>query len=435
MLKLEQAARTDVGRKRSNNQDYLGDFLFRSGRRYGPEKLEERGHLYAVADGMGGYAGGEIASEVAITTLFDVYYNSPSSGDLANDLSNAIQQANFNVRGESVTSGRSQMGTTLTLVLLKGNRAIFGNVGDSRTYLIRHGAPIRVTHDHSLVQDQIDAGVLTPEQAERSSIRNFITRAIGHKEDVESDLFERELITGDVLLLCSDGLHGLVKETEMAQAVSMIPGLEDAAQKLIDLANERGGPDNISVLLVRVQEVGEPIPSVLNGREAVYESIYNRPTEQIAILTPPDETFAPPATSLHSADQPTTPNPDLLKTGSKSVTLSARENQPTRPMPAVSVPRKPGGNGLLIGIFLLFAIVALIVGVVIFLGSGSSNTAPAPTTIPAASPVAPSANSPAAPAPGSTRIASPPPIPTATPLVAATPTLTKSGRSDPPGGT
>ncbi|HEX2912934.1 MAG TPA: Stp1/IreP family PP2C-type Ser/Thr phosphatase [Chloroflexia bacterium] len=380
MLKLTPVALTNVGRKRSNNQDYLGDLIFKSGRKYGPEKLEERGYLFAVADGMGGYAGGEVASELAITTLFEHYYNAPSSGDIANDLSEAVREANYQVHETASSTGRNQMGTTLTLVLIKGNKAIFGNVGDSRTYLIRQGIPERVTHDHSLVQDQIDAGVLTPEQAEKSSIRNFITRAIGHRDEVESDLFERDILPGDILLLCSDGLHGLVKELEMGTIVATTPNLQEAAQQLVDMANERGGPDNISVMLIRVDSVGEALPPILNGREASYNhkgAIYNQSTTQLQNLNGQTGVMdvlpaaAPPPVA---PDMPTVPQRPVIP-----------ESQVTTPMRVGSENPKSGGKGIILGLIVLILIAGAVIAFILLSGSNSN---PAPATTPTTQPTA-----------------------------------------------
>jgi PPM family protein phosphatase len=214
------------------------------------------------------------------------------------------------------------------------------------------------------VQEQIDIGALTPEQAERGSIRNFITRAIGHKDEIEEDLFERELEVGDVLLLCSDGLHGQIRESEIAQIVTAIPNLQAAAQQMVDLANERGGPDNISVMLIRVQELGDQLPPVLNGREASYRTIYSQPTEPIgAPLSSPD-TLTDPGTTKFRA----TKSPEL-------------EVQPTKPMAIPAEPRKPGGKGLLVGLLVLLIIVAsTVTGVILMSGANNSTS---PTALPA----------------------------------------------------
>lgn len=409
MLKLEPVALTHVGRKRSNNQDYLGDLIFKSGRKYGPEKLNERGHLFAVADGMGGYAGGEVASEFAITTLFERYYNGPSSGDIGTDLSEAIRAANLKVHTEASGSGRPQMGTTLTSVLVKGNKAIFGNVGDSRTYLVRQGIPERVTHDHSLVQDQIDAGVLTPEQAERSAIKNFITRAIGHRDEVESDLFEREIQKNDVLLLCSDGLHGLVQEIEMGTIVATASSMQEAAQTLVDLANERGGHDNISVLLVRVEDVGEALPPILNGREPLYNtnrSLFNQQTEPLGSVTVPSIG----GTTISKSDRPTAP---------VVVAPPPVYSQPTIPMAPVRENKpKTGGKGLLLGLLALLVIAGVVAAYLLLF-----NTTPAPAAVPTPVPAVQPTTTPtitATPASTTPTQTTPAALATATPALAAT---------------
>ncbi len=351
LLKLDPFALTDVGRRRDHNEDFLGDMIFRSGRKYGPEKLKEKGYLFAVADGMGGHAAGEVASELAITTLFERYYNGPSSGDLGTDLRQAVLEANSQVHHAGMTNGRGQMGTTLTLALIFGNRAVVGNVGDSRTYLISQGQTLRLTHDHSLVQDQIDMGVLTPEQAEHSTIRNVITRAVGHREEVEPDFFERELEAKDILLLCSDGLHGLVKEEELGPIVTTSHTLAEAGQKLIDLANDRGGNDNISVLLVAVTELGDPIPPLINDRTSHYSSLSAQtkterfvapfgetPTERIRSLTgkPGTEEVVEPSDitkMINLSDQTTLPNLAPGTPKEEAQTTRKLTPEPTAPAP------------------------------------------------------------------------------------------------------
>jgi protein phosphatase len=307
----------------------LGDLIFRSGRKYDPEKLKERGYLFAVADGMGGHAAGEVASEMAVTVLFDRYYNGPSSGDTGTDLIEAVKNANLQVHQAGTTTGRGQMGTTLTLVLIKGNRAVIGNVGDSRTYLIRQGLVERVTHDHSLVQDQIDMGALTPEQAERSMIRNVITRAIGHRDEVEPDFFERELEPNDVILLCSDGLHGAVQENEIGIIVATSSNLKEAAQTLVNLANERGGLDNISVMIIGITEPGDPIPPILNGRAAYYPP----PRPAMPTITEPITDRIKPLSSVLEAD----PEENTVTIDPSNLPTARNQLQtPTTPAPALA---------------------------------------------------------------------------------------------------
>jgi PPM family protein phosphatase len=412
LLKLEMSSLTDVGRKRSANQDYLGDLIFTSNR-FTPKQLDERGYLFAVADGMGGYAGGEVASKLTIETLFDFFYASVPTSDLSHDLVEAVRLANSRVHEEAQRSQRPQMGTTLTMMVLRNNRAVFANVGDSRIYLIRQGLAQRVTHDHSMIQEQIDAGILTPEQAEKSNFRNLITRAIGHRTDVEPELSESELMPGDVLLLCSDGLHGLVKDDEIGVMVGAESDLNKAAEELVATANERGGPDNISVLLVRVVETGEPVAAFLNGNGQT--NISGRLNQATV-----------PNGAANFATQPTVPNVAVPPA------MTAFSNQPTTPMstpynPKASSP-KPGGAGLLIGVLALVLVIVAVGAFIVLSGnSGSSTSTPTPITTPTTAVVAtPTATVTTGPASTPGTVA---PLPTVTPAPPTTPTTTVSSLS------
>lgn len=389
MLKLEKFALTDQGRKRDHNEDYLGDQLVQEPDSFDPKLLEERGYLFAVADGMGGHAAGEVASKMAITTLFEQYYNTPSSGSPVADLDRAVSMTNLEVHNAGTDGGRGQMGTTLTLALLKGNRAVVGNVGDSRTYLIRQGIPLRVTRDHSLVQDQIDMGALTPEQAEHSLIRNVITRAIGHRPDVDTDFFEQEVQPGDVLLLCSDGLHGQVKETEMGAIVASTPSLKEAAQQLINLANERGGPDNISVFLVRILEPGEAIPPFLNGHVnkgyvMQQATVQSRPASSAADGSATDTMVTSKIATGKAVGEKTDRYHPIPVKG------SAIENQTTLPRlqtvnATIAEPKESHAGGIII----IVALLVIIIGGVVFFIINNNSTPPAATVTPSAAPTTP----------------------------------------------
>jgi protein phosphatase len=379
-------ALTDVGRKRDHNEDYLGDLLIKSGRGFGPEKLDEKGHLFAVADGMGGHAAGEVASEMAVTTLFEAYYNSPSSGSVATDLARAVASSNLEVHNAGAAPGRNHMGTTLTLALLKGNRALIANVGDSRTYLVRQGVPLRVTHDHSLIQDHIDMGTLTPEQAEHSLMRNVITRAIGYHAEVDADFFEEELQPGDVLLLCSDGLHGQVHEPEMGAIVASAPNLKEAAQQLINLANERGGPDNVSVLLVKVLELGTPLPNLLAGQKTANFAL-NEATVPLANNFGAD---AGPQTSLgkpldEQTERFSNPMLNNLESQPTKPTNVANVRSQASPSPNLTAGKKNTGSrfGIIVGSLILVVVIALAVYFLVINPSNNNTsnitTSPSPT--------------------------------------------------------
>ncbi len=227
-------ARTDVGKTRDHNEDDYG---------YGEGPL---GDLLVVCDGMGGHASGEVASHLAVETIVDAYY-SAGGADRGQALEEAFVRANELIYIE----GRGTMGTTGVAALFVGDAAVVANVGDSRAYLIRHGAPQQITRDHSLVGDQIAAGLITTEQSRSLYYRNVITRALGYQLEVAVDVFMVPVQLGDRLVLCSDGLHGLVEDAEIATIAAAAP-LEQAVDTLIDLANERGGTDNITVLIAEV---------------------------------------------------------------------------------------------------------------------------------------------------------------------------------------
>ncbi len=246
---------TDVGRRRSSNQD-----------RFIAQALETRAGplvLLAVADGMGGAAGGEIASAHAVDELLRVVgeADAPERDD-GQILAEAIAAANRAVydhaRRDPTLHG---MGTTVVAALVRGRTLVVGHVGDSRAYLLRRGALRRLTADHSWVAEQVRRGELTEEEAAISSFRNILTRSVGVSEQVEPELSPPlALEPGDIILLCSDGLHGVVDDATIAR-IAQAAAPEEAARRLVDLANERGGPDNITVVVARVSGVPAAAPT------------------------------------------------------------------------------------------------------------------------------------------------------------------------------
>jgi protein phosphatase len=228
-------AATDVGQVRDHNEDgYLFD--------------DDLG-LIAVADGMGGHRGGEIASATALEAL----HTALSGSDAIRE---AVGVANNSVYERSKTDeGLRGMGTTLTAgVFDRHGTLTIGHVGDSRAYLFRDGELTRITTDHSLVEELMEAGELTEEEAERDPRRSMITRAIGLESGVEVDVYPVELEAGDRVLLCSDGLTGMLREAEIAALLGEEDDPDRAAQRLVEEANAAGGVDNITVLVVDVVE-------------------------------------------------------------------------------------------------------------------------------------------------------------------------------------
>ncbi len=247
-LRLEIAELTDVGRRRDSNEDSMTRMVPRD-----PKLMERKGAIFVVADGMGGHAAGEVASEIAVETIREEYYEA-TSDEVMEILAQCIKQANQVIYDRAIEqAARAGMGTTCVAVVVRGALAYIANVGDSRVYLIRDGQIRQLTHDHSWVAEQVRAGMLTDEQARTHAHRNVITRALGTQPEVEADLFVEPLQDSDALLLCSDGLSGPVSDEEMNRIVSSSTP-QEAVRGLISQANEQGGPDNITAVLVHVVE-------------------------------------------------------------------------------------------------------------------------------------------------------------------------------------
>jgi serine/threonine protein phosphatase PrpC len=248
-LRLEFAELTDVGRRRDSNEDSMTRLIPKD-----PKLMERKGAIFVVADGMGGHAAGEVASEIAVETIREEYYEA-ASDEVMEILAQAIKQANQVIYDRATEqAARAGMGTTCVAVVIRGPLAYIANVGDSRVYLLRDGQIRQLTNDHSWVAEQVRAGMLTDEQARTHAHRNVITRALGTQPEVEADLFVEPLQDEDFLLLCSDGLSGPVSDEEMKRIVSSAPP-QEAVRALITEANEQGGPDNITAVLVHVVEV------------------------------------------------------------------------------------------------------------------------------------------------------------------------------------
>src|SRR5712691_1262656 len=253
-LVVQAVLKTDVGKLRSENQDF--------GTLTTPEE-EARSHaggrLLIVADGMGGHRGGATASRLATETVKAQYLGSTTE-DVTSALRDALTRANANVFAESQTNPDLRgMGTTTSALVIRGNQGWFAHVGDSRIYLVRGDSIQQLTEDHSLVATMVREGLLTSQEAENHPRRNVLQRSIGVGEEVEIDVRgPMDVQEADTFILCSDGLHGLVKEEEMIR-ISKLP-LHQAANEFVKLALERGAPDNVTVIVARVvraDQVGE----------------------------------------------------------------------------------------------------------------------------------------------------------------------------------
>lgn len=244
---VKMGAKTDLGRVRDNNEDKFDFFEPED-----PAVLATKGSFYAVADGMGGHSAGQIACEMALKTVIESYYASPSA-DVEAGLRRAVEYANSLIYDTAqIIPDRQGMGTTLTAVVVREDRMTLAQVGDSRAYLLRGGAMTQLTEDHSWVAEQVRLGTMTLAEAQISPFRNIITRSIGTAATIETDVFTHEMRVGDTLLLCSDGLSGHLEPDEM-QAVIGAHSPSVAALSLVESANERGGRDNITALILSVR--------------------------------------------------------------------------------------------------------------------------------------------------------------------------------------
>jgi len=275
--------KTDVGCTRDHNEDcFLVADLTAKKASLLPEvrdhEVGRKGSLLVVADGMGGAAAGEVASEMATEVVFEHLLSTWLSDDedtpqqFAFRLRESVEEANRKIHAHAKDNPEMRgMGTTITAAGVLNDHIYVTQVGDSRAYLIRRGNATQITKDQSLMQRLVDAGELTEEEAERSERKNIILQALGPDARVKVDLTHQGLCKGDAILICSDGLSGLVSKEEIAEAVSQEKDLVQISAELIALANERGGPDNITVIVARFGGNGLPDPE---DGESVGHEVY-----------------------------------------------------------------------------------------------------------------------------------------------------------------
>jgi PPM family protein phosphatase len=319
-VRVSVFGKTDLGLSREHNEDtFLVADLSSGHANLQPDvrshEVGPRGSLFMVADGMGGAAAGELASAMAADSIYRhlstawaedtevsaarFAYRMKEAVELANQQIYAYAREHPDVRG---------MGTTVTAAGIFGDELYLTQIGDSRGYLIRNGEAFQLTKDQSLTQRLVDAGELTEEEAEQSERRNIILQALGPDPRVKVDLSRQRLRRGDILILCSDGLSGVVKREEFSQMVAETADLPSLCGALIDLANERGGPDNVTVVAARFEGDGLPEPDSEDG--AGYQ-VYDVPEE---------ENSEPAPTQAHSPPPPLPPTAASIQPGPASRT-------------------------------------------------------------------------------------------------------------------
>ncbi len=244
-MTFELHAAVDPGRARSNNEDAIA--------------TDEAVGLAVLADGMGGYNAGEVASNMATSFIRNELgrwlreaSNQASDAEVQRAMDICVDNANRAIfNAANVNAHYAGMGTTLVLAVFRENRVMLGHVGDSRCYRLRAGRLQQITRDHSLLQEQIDAGLITAEQAAFSANKNLVTRAVGVEDTVLLETHQHDVMPGDLYLMCSDGLSDMLDDGTIAAVIADHQTLETACQALVAAANDAGGKDNISVILVR----------------------------------------------------------------------------------------------------------------------------------------------------------------------------------------
>ena len=245
------SAKTDTGRARDNNEDSVA--------------VDEATRLAVLADGMGGYNAGEIASGMATAFIKSELSRwlvevgaVARTREVRRAMEICVDSANLSIFNAANSNTQyAGMGTTLVVAAFRDDGLVLGHIGDSRCYRLRAGNLLQITRDHSLLQEQMDAGLITPAQAEHSTIKNLVTRALGVEEVVQLEVNEHLVEPGDLYLMCSDGLSDMVNDAAIAKILQSELSLDHKAQALVDAANEHGGRDNISVLLVELSEAAE----------------------------------------------------------------------------------------------------------------------------------------------------------------------------------
>lgn len=254
-MSFEFFCATDTGRARNNNEDSVA--------------VDEASALVVLADGMGGYNAGEVASGMATSFIkaelgrwLQEASSTASDTDVRRAMDICVDNANRAIFNAANSNPQyAGMGTTLVVGVFRDGRLLMGHVGDSRGYRLRAGRLTQITHDHSLLQEQIDAGLITAEQAAFSANKNLVTRAVGVEDTVLLETHMHDLMPGDIYLLCSDGLSDMLDDESIAQLLQSCDSLDEAGGALIDAANDAGGKDNISVILARVRGTSGPTRS------------------------------------------------------------------------------------------------------------------------------------------------------------------------------
>jgi PPM family protein phosphatase len=347
---VEYAERSDPGRDPTKqvNEDACG------------HRETRLGHLCVVCDGMGGHAAGREAAELALATIFEIFERAPEGAVPSTVLRSAIEEASrrvFSMPTAEISPGRP--GSTVVAVLMHAHGTEVAHVGDSRAYLVHEGQIFRVTRDHSIVQEMVDHGLLTPQQAAQHPDANRITRALGMAPGVEAEVHPQPLehVTGDAFVLCSDGLSDLVEDAEILASVDGVPAAQ-ATGKLVDIANARGGHDNVTVLVLRARS------TATGGSGGVAPTVAQTQVTQGQATVLHGRTIVEQPAGLAKAPAPVERAP--ARDRATEVPMAA-PLEPTRPPPPMTQPGRPGrvAPAIAAGIGLAVVAMAVLVGILV----------------------------------------------------------------------
>ncbi len=252
MLDIDFGEHSDIGKVRDTNEDSHGHVAPDN-----PAQARSQGWLFVLADGVGGHERGEVASRIAVDTMVEGFRGTRAGEPHTTLLPKLAAKANLTIyeAGRAAVPGGARMATTMVACALRHDRAVIAHVGDSRCYLIRRNHTTLLTRDHTVANEHVRLGLISADELARSPNRHMLLRSLGHDLFVNVEVNQTQVVPGDVLLLCCDGLHGALEAADMARIVTQHRDLYDAAQQLVALANERDGSDNISVQLVRIKNV------------------------------------------------------------------------------------------------------------------------------------------------------------------------------------
>lgn len=252
MLDVDFGVHSDIGKVRDQNEDSHGYVAPAN-----PAQARSHGWLFVLADGVGGHECGEIASRLAVDCLLEGFRESRAGEPHTSLLPRLAEKANLRVyeAGHAAGARGGRMGTTVVACALRHDRAVIAHVGDSRCYLIRRGRATQLTRDHTVANEHLRMGLISAGESSQSANRHMLLRSLGNDLFVNVDVNQTQVVPGDVLLLCCDGLHGALEASDMARIVSQTRDLQEAARQLVKIANDRDGSDNISAQVIRIKGV------------------------------------------------------------------------------------------------------------------------------------------------------------------------------------